>query len=91
LYAPVVEILFQQQTRGSEGFNTVWTCQTETYDRLVMRRYEVDYFKEAFLARTLESGKSGLDWRRALNTSLKKRAGQRIDFFFTAIFSPETS
>ncbi len=49
LYAPVVEILFQQQTRGSEGFDTAWTCQTETYDRQVMRRYEVDYFKEAFL------------------------------------------
>jgi hypothetical protein len=44
-----VEILFQQQTKGSEGFNTAWTCQTETYDRHVMRRYEVDYFKEAFL------------------------------------------
>ena len=53
LYAPVVEILFQQQTRGSEGFNTAWTCQTETYDRLVMRRYEVDYFKEAFLGTSL--------------------------------------
>ena len=49
LYVPVVEMLFQQQTRGSEGFDTAWTCQTETYDRLVMRRYEVDYFKEAFL------------------------------------------
>jgi len=48
-YLPVVEILFQQQTKGSEGFNTAWTCQTETYDRHVMRRYEVDYFKEAFL------------------------------------------
>jgi hypothetical protein len=49
LYAPIVEILFQQQTRGSEGFDTAWTCQTETYDRQVMRRYEVDYFKETFL------------------------------------------
>jgi len=49
LYAPVVEILFQQQTRGAEGFDTAWTCQTKTYDRQVMRRYEVDYFKEAFL------------------------------------------
>lgn len=48
-YLPVVEILFQQQTRGSEGFDTAWTCQTETYDRHVMRRYEAEYFKEAFL------------------------------------------
>jgi aminoglycoside/choline kinase family phosphotransferase len=49
LYAPVVEILFLQQTRGSEGFDTAWTCQTEIYDRQVMRRDEVNYFKEAFL------------------------------------------
>ena len=49
LYVPVVEILFQQQTRGSEGFDTAWTCQTKIYDQQVMRRYEADYFKEAFL------------------------------------------
>lgn len=49
LYLPVVEILLRQQTRGAEGFDTAWTCQTERYDREVMRRYEVDYFKEAFL------------------------------------------
>jgi N-acetylmuramate 1-kinase len=57
LYAPVVEILFLQQTRGSEGFDTEWTCQTKTYDRQVMRRYEVEYFKEAFLGTYLEFGK----------------------------------
>jgi len=49
LYAPVVDILFQQQVRGSEGFDTAWTCQTKIYDRQVMRRSEVDYFKEACL------------------------------------------
>lgn len=49
LFVPVVGILFRQQTRGSEGFDTEWTCQTKIYDRQVMRRYEVDYFKEAFL------------------------------------------
>jgi len=49
LYAQVAEILLEQQTLGSEGFNTAWTCQTEIYDRQVMRRYEADYFKEAFL------------------------------------------
>jgi aminoglycoside/choline kinase family phosphotransferase len=63
LYVPVVEILFQQQTRGSEGFNTAWTCQTETYDRQVMRRYEIDYFKDAFLGTYLgfEKAWSGLE------------------------------
>ena len=53
LYARVVEILFQQQTKGSEGFDSSWTCQTKVYDRQVMRRYEVDYFKEAFLGTSL--------------------------------------
>ncbi len=59
LYEPVVEILFQQQTRGSEGFDTSWTCQTRTYDRRVMRRYEVDYFKEAFLGTYLGMREEG--------------------------------
>ena len=49
LYSRVVEILFQQQTKGSEGFDPTWTCQTKIYDHQVMRRYEIDYFKEAFL------------------------------------------
>jgi hypothetical protein len=49
IYERVVEILMDQQTLGAEGFKTAWTCQTEVYDRQVMRRYEADYFKEAFL------------------------------------------
>lgn len=63
LYLPIVEILFQQQTRGAEGFNAAWTCQTERYDREVMRRYEVDYFKEAFLGTYLglRKERSGLE------------------------------
>ncbi|MBN2031791.1 MAG: phosphotransferase [Deltaproteobacteria bacterium] len=49
LYGKVVEVLFRLQIKGAEGFNPSWTCQTEKYDFTVMRRYEADYFKDAFL------------------------------------------
>ena len=53
LYQKIVEILIRLQMEGSEGFNEAWTCQTERYDRSVMRRYESDYFREAFLCNYL--------------------------------------
>lgn len=49
LYEKVVEILLRLQIEGSKGFDISWTCQTERYDRQVMRRYEADYFAHAFL------------------------------------------
>jgi aminoglycoside/choline kinase family phosphotransferase len=49
LYKRVLETLFWMQTRGAEGFDPSWCCQTRTYDRTVMRQYEADYFKTAFL------------------------------------------
>ncbi len=49
LYKRVIEILFRAQTEGVKGFDPGWTCQTKKYDREVMRRYESDYFREAFL------------------------------------------
>jgi hypothetical protein len=49
LYERVVEILLRLQVEGAGGFNTTWTCQTEKYDRLVMREYESNYFRDAFL------------------------------------------
>jgi aminoglycoside/choline kinase family phosphotransferase len=53
LYEKIVEILFRLQIEGSEGFDPAWTCQTERYNRVVMRRYESDYFKNAFLGHYL--------------------------------------
>jgi N-acetylmuramate 1-kinase len=50
----VVELLLRQQTRGAEGFKRGWCCQTDTYDRLVMRKYETDYFRDSFLSNFLE-------------------------------------
>ena len=49
LYERVVEILLRLQVEGVAGFDTTWTCQTERYDRFVMRRYESEYFRDAFL------------------------------------------
>ncbi len=50
LYDQVVTALFHMQTQGVQGFDTTWCCQTERYDRRLMRQYESDYFKEAFLS-----------------------------------------
>jgi len=63
LYERVVEILLRLQVEGVGGFDTTWTCQTERYDRFVMRRYESDYFRDAFLINylKLKSDWSALD------------------------------
>ncbi|PKN62473.1 MAG: hypothetical protein CVU57_24645 [Deltaproteobacteria bacterium HGW-Deltaproteobacteria-15] len=53
LYREVLRVLLRMQIRGADGFDTGWTCQTERYDKAVMRRYEAEYFKEAFLCRYL--------------------------------------
>jgi aminoglycoside/choline kinase family phosphotransferase len=53
LYDNVLEHLFRMQVEGAVGFDTKWCCQTSRYDQTVMRRYETDYFKEAFLCRFL--------------------------------------
>jgi aminoglycoside/choline kinase family phosphotransferase len=49
----VLGILLHLQTDGARGFDCAWTCQTERYDRSVMRRYESEYFREAFLYKYL--------------------------------------
>ena len=49
LYERAVEVLFRLQIDGAAQFNPSWTCQTERYDETVMRLYESNYFKEAFL------------------------------------------
>jgi aminoglycoside/choline kinase family phosphotransferase len=53
LYERVLQGLFRMQTQGARGFDTAWCCQTERYDRGLMRQYESDYFREAFLGRYL--------------------------------------
>jgi len=54
LLEDVVELLFRMQTQGIDGFQKEWCCQTDRYDRFVMRNYESDYFRDSFLANYLE-------------------------------------
>ncbi|MDZ7695800.1 MAG: phosphotransferase [Deltaproteobacteria bacterium] len=49
IYRDVLEQLVRLQIRGAEDFDSSWCCQTEVYDLTVMRRYESDYFRDAFL------------------------------------------
>jgi hypothetical protein len=67
LYEKVAEILLRLQIQGSEGFNPAWTCQTKTYDRVVMRRYESDYFKNAFLGQYLGMKDEGPELERCFD------------------------
>ena len=52
-YEKVLHHLFRMQTKGANDFDPKWCCQTERYDRTVMRRYEADYFRDAFLCHYL--------------------------------------
>jgi aminoglycoside/choline kinase family phosphotransferase len=49
IYEKVLEHLIRLQIEGAKGFDPAWCCQTKSYDRYVMRRYESDYFRDAFL------------------------------------------
>jgi aminoglycoside/choline kinase family phosphotransferase len=59
LYERVVEILFRLQIEGPQGFDAKWCYQTQRFDHSVMRRYEADYFRDAFLCHYLGMKK---DW-----------------------------
>lgn len=49
LYEKVLGHLFRLQIEGAKGFDTRWCCQTKRYDLTVMRQYESNYFRDAFL------------------------------------------
>ena len=49
LLEKIIELLFSIQINGIKGFKKEWCCQTDRYDRFVMRRYEADYFRDSFL------------------------------------------
>lgn len=58
-YEKVLEHLFLLQIEGAKDFDPSWCCQTPTYDRTVMRQYESNYFRDAFLRNYLGLDK---DW-----------------------------
>ncbi|MDY6971567.1 MAG: phosphotransferase [Thermodesulfobacteriota bacterium] len=49
VYEKVMESLFRLQVEGARDFDPAWCWQTQRYDRTVQRRYESDYFRDAFL------------------------------------------
>lgn len=51
IYEKVLGQLFRLQIEGAADFKVEWCCQTQRYDHVVMRQYESDYFKDAFLCR----------------------------------------
>ncbi|MBW1851078.1 MAG: phosphotransferase, partial [Deltaproteobacteria bacterium] len=53
LYEKVLEHLFRLQIECAIDFDLTWCCQTQRYDRTVMRQYESNYFREAFLCNYL--------------------------------------
>jgi aminoglycoside/choline kinase family phosphotransferase len=53
LYKKAVEVLIRIQLVGREGFDPGWCYHTQTYDRVLMERFESDYFRTYFLQRLL--------------------------------------
>jgi aminoglycoside/choline kinase family phosphotransferase len=49
LYRTVIELLIRIQLVGREGFDPGWCYHTQTYDRVLMERFESDYFRTYFL------------------------------------------
>jgi len=53
LYKRAIELLIRIQLVGREGFDPGWCYQTQTYDRVLMERFESDYFRTYFLQELL--------------------------------------
>ncbi len=54
----VLSALFHMQVHGVRGFDPAWCCQTRRYDRELMRQYESNYFRDAFLREYLGLNRS---------------------------------
>jgi hypothetical protein len=80
LYQEVIDILLRLQIWGVRGFQTSWCCQTERYDKTVMRRLESYYFREAFLIKYLNLEGERLE----LNASFEHLAekASKMDAFY---------
>jgi hypothetical protein len=80
LYQKITEILLRMQLKGLDDFDPNWTCQTERYDAFVMRRYEVEYFQEAFLYGLLGLKKKWPELETAFQYLILKasRAGTQV-------------
>ena len=81
IYENVVEHLLRLQIQGAKDFNPSWCCQTARYDHTVMRRYEADYFKHAFLHLYLALKRDWPELEGPFNHLAKKASIAQPDFF----------
>jgi len=80
-YKQIVETLIRLQMDGADGFKRAWTCQTEQYDRSVMRPLESDYFREAFLVNYLDRKKEWPELERPFDHIAEMASKAPNDFF----------
>ncbi len=81
VYQQVLEHLFHLQVQGGKGFDPAWCCQTERYDRTVMKKYESHYFRDAFLKGFLGYEKRLPDLETAFD-HLAEKASRADGHFF---------
>jgi aminoglycoside/choline kinase family phosphotransferase len=81
IYTRLVEHLFRLQTEGAKGFDAGWCSQTERYDRTVMRQYEADYFRHAFLHHYLGLKKEWPELETPFNYLAETASGADSGFF----------
>jgi aminoglycoside/choline kinase family phosphotransferase len=81
MYKRVIELLIQIQFKGKETFNPEWCYQTKRYDRLVMERFESEYFLTYFL-KGLHGLKQGFDELKSSFKYLSYNASLADNDFF---------
>jgi len=77
----VVELLFNLQIIGIEGFKKEWCCQTEKYDHFLMRKYESDYFRDSFLSSYLQIKSVWPELETPFNHLAETASGAECNFF----------
>jgi aminoglycoside/choline kinase family phosphotransferase len=80
IYEDLLEHLLRLQIQGAGDFDPSWCCQTARYDRTVMRRYEADYFKQAFLHLYLGLKEDWPELEAPFNHLAEKASGAQADF-----------
>ncbi|MEA2039757.1 MAG: phosphotransferase [Thermodesulfobacteriota bacterium] len=81
VYEKVLEHLLVMQIEGAKDFDPAWCCQTEKYDRVVMRQYEANYFRDAFLCLYLGLKKEWPELEGSFNHLSETGSGADSNFF----------
>jgi aminoglycoside/choline kinase family phosphotransferase len=81
IYRNVLEALVHLQVQGADGFDPSWCCQTGAYDTVVMRRFESDYFRDAFLRGYMRIESLGSTLESAFAHLAEKAANADCRFF----------